>query len=105
MHPGDLLRAYFAQLESRQETDDALAERTLLIYEGSAKRLMRRVEHAALAEMSEPWVLAVRVQLLGDYAVRTVKADLKSQVSAGGCGAAIAQREVACRGFRRPRCE
>ncbi|MFK7929190.1 MAG: tyrosine-type recombinase/integrase [Myxococcota bacterium] len=74
---GELLRAYFAHLEGRQETDDALAPRTVRFYEGSAKRLMPAVEHAPLVDMNEAWVMAVRAQLLGDFAVRTVKADLK----------------------------
>lgn len=74
---GELLRAYFAHLESRQETDDALAERTLLFYLGSAKRLSKVVDNTPLQDMSEPWVMLVRGTLLGTYAVRTVKADLK----------------------------
>ena len=74
---GELLRAYFAHLESRQETDDALAPRTLLFYEGSAKRLKVVVDTTPVHDMSEAWVMAVRANLLGEYAVRTVKADLK----------------------------
>lgn len=74
---GGLLRVYFGHLEARQETADALSNRTLLFYLGSSKRLMKVVDQAPVAEMSEPWVLAVRGALLGSYAVRTVKSDLK----------------------------
>ncbi len=82
---GDLLRAYFAHLESRQGTDDALAGRTLLFYEGSSKRLVHVANTTPLADLSEPWVLAIRNALLQrkrndphqGYSARTVKADLK----------------------------
>ena len=74
---GALLRTYFAHLEGRQGTNDALAPRTLMFYEGSAKRLMPVVEFTPAHDMTEPWVMAVRGQLLGEFAVRTIKADLK----------------------------
>ena len=74
---GDLLRAYYAHLEKRQDSAEALSEHTLLFYLGSSKRLVRFVDHSPLTDLSEPWVLSVRGQLLGEYSVRTVKADLK----------------------------
>jgi integrase len=74
---GDLLRVYYSHLENRQDTADALSNRTLLFYLGSSKRLTKVVDLTPVADLSEPWVLAVRGSLLGGYAVRTVKADLK----------------------------
>lgn len=74
---GELLRVYFSHLESRQDTADALAERTLLFYLGSSKRLVSEVDGALLREVCEPWLLALRGMLLVNYAVRTVKADIK----------------------------
>lgn len=74
---GDLLRAYFAHQESRAGTNDALSKDTLEFYEGSAKRLMRVVEHTALADVSDAWLYSVRDARNKEGAVRTVKADLK----------------------------
>ena len=82
---GDLLRAYFAFLEGRQETDDAIAENTLLNYKGCSKRLVHYADTTPLTDLSEPWVMAIRMSLLKaqirnpnkGYGARTVKATLK----------------------------
>lgn len=56
---GDLL-FYYSHLDHRQDAADALSNQTLLFYLGSSKRLTKVMDLTPVADLSEPWVLAVR---------------------------------------------